>query len=414
MLRLDAGDRHRMFLVGGRVSAAGISAVWMVIAARSLEIVEFADLALGSALCAMAVQVADVGVGIQLPQAFAVRGEGMPVTAIRQAFLRRTAGSLVAAPLLVLAFVAVAADPSFAVAGGFAVSTIATALCAVGHVALRSVDRYTVETVLEPVGRVAVLGFGTYAAVSGRGLVWIAWSYAFADLMCLGVVAVVVSRGCSPSAGGPRLGPVTWLAAAGPIGMVYWRADVWLLAALASSRQVALYGSSYRLLDAALLPALVLSQLFIAPFARCPRDDQRVFALRWARRSVALMLPFTVTAVLLGSSLLRLLFGEEFAGAGATLGLLGIAAPLTAAAFVLTTALATLAPRAYISVAVLALALNIGGNLLLLPHFGASGAAAMTVVSQGALVFTLWRTISRRLPSTGAPLRCVTSRTVPT
>ena len=393
--------------------AAGISAIWMIVAARLLDIGQFADLALGSALSAMAVQVADLGVAIQLPQAFAGEHQRMPVAAIRQAFVRRSAGSAAAVPLLVAAFLTAAAHQSLAVAAGFAVSTAATALYGAGYVALRSVDRYSVETVLEPAGRITVLALGTYAAASGHGLAWVAWSYALADVVCLAVVGGVVSRLCRGSAGGPRLGRVTWLIGAGPIGMVYWRADIWLLAALSSSRQVALYGSAYRLLDAALLPALVLSQLFPAQFARCPREGQRDLTNRWVRRSVAVLLPFTLATVFLGRPLLQLLFGAPFAGASTALLLLGVAAPLTAAAFVLTTALATVDPRAYMGVAAVALAVNVGGNLLLLPSFGAWGAAAMTVIAQGLLVSVQWRLVRRRLPSPVFSAARTVPRTVP-
>jgi O-antigen/teichoic acid export membrane protein len=305
----------------------------MVLAARLLNLADFADLALASALCAMAVQVADLGVGIQLPRAFAGGTPGVPATAIRQAFLRRLRGSAVAAPLLVAAYVSVGARGSFVVAAGFAVSTVATAMYGAGYVTLRSMGSYGLEAVLEPSGRIVVLVLGVYLATSGYSLGWIAWSYALADALLLGIVAAVVRRKCRGSTGGPPLGRVTWLMGAGPIGMVYWRADIWLLAALATSRQVALYGSSYRLLDAALLPALVISQLFPAPFARCPPGEQLAFVGRWIRGSVVLLLPFTVIAVLFGRTMLTLLFGPHFAGATTALRLLALAAPLTAAAF---------------------------------------------------------------------------------
>lgn len=371
----------------------------MVVAARLLDIGDFADLALAAALCAMAVQVADIGVGIQLPQAFAACQRSLPVAAIRQAFRRRLAGSVAVAPMLVAAFMTTAANDSIAVAGGFAVSTVATAVYGAGYVALRSVGAYGVETVLEPAGRVLVLALGTYLAVTGHSLGWIAWSYALADLGSLCIVAAVVASRSQGSVGGPLLGRVTWIIAAGPIGMVYWRVDIWMLAALGTSLQVALYGSSYRLLDAALLPALVVAQLFPAPLARCEPERQRALVVRWVGGAVRLMLPFTVVAVALGSPLLTLLFGEEFAGATSGLVLLGLAAPLTAAAFLLTTTLATLDPRAYIGVAGATLAVNIGGNLLLIPYWGAAGAAAMTLVSQSLLVWALWAMVRRRLPS---------------
>jgi O-antigen/teichoic acid export membrane protein len=371
----------------------------MVMAARLLDLGDFADLALVSALTAMAVQVADLGVGIQLPQAFAGPDRGLPVVAVRQAFRRRLIGSVAVVPLLALTFLTVAGNGSLAVVGGFAISTIATAVYGAGYVALRSADSYRVEAVLEPAGRLVVLALGGYLAVSGHGLAWIAWSYALADLAVLAVVTVVVSRMGRSSAGGPPLGPVTWLIAAGPIGMIYWRADIWVLAALAATREVALYGAAYRLLDAALLPALVVSQLFPAPFARCEPGRRRALVDRWVGGAVAMMLPFAVAALAFGRPLLRLVFGEEFAGATTALRLLALAAPLTAAAFLLTTTLATLDPRAYIGVTAVAVVINVGANLLLIPSFGASGAAAVTVASQAFLVSAQWMMVRRRLPS---------------
>jgi O-antigen/teichoic acid export membrane protein len=369
----------------------------MVVAARLLDLGQFADLALGAALSAIAVQIADVGVGIQLPQAFAGQTQGLPVEAIRQAFRRRLGGGLAVAPLTIVAFVTVASTRSFAVAAGFAVSTIATSVYGVGYVALRAIDANGLEAALEPSGRLLVLALGTICATSGLSLAWIAWSYALADILALGMVGVVIARRRRGSESGPRLGRVTWLGAAGPIGMVYWRADIWLLAALATSRQVALYGSAYRLLDAALLPALVLAQLFAAPFARCPAEQRLTFVRRWVRGSFFLMLPFALVASVLGGPLLTTLFGPDFAGATRALALLGMAAPLTAVAFVLTTALATLAPRCYVGVAAIALGANLVANVLFAARFGASGAAAATVASQVVLIWALWAAVRRHL-----------------
>lgn len=349
----------------------------------------------------MAVQVADLGVGIQLPQAFVGESRAFPVAAVREAVARRLAGSLAVAPLLVLALLITAANDSVAaacaIAAGFAVSTVATAVYGAGYVALRSADAYAFEAVLEPAGRLVVLVLGTFLAAGGRSLVWIAWSYALADLVVLLVVGVVVRRRSRGSSGGPRLGRATWLIAAGPIGMVYWRADIWLLAALATSRQVAFYGSSYRLLDAALLPALVVAQLFPAALARCRPEGRRELVVRWVVGAVAMMLPFTLAATVLARPVLTLLFGPEFGGATASLQVLAFAAPLTAAAFLLTTTLATLDPRGYIGVAGAALALNLGGNVLLASSFGAAGAAGVTLVSQAFLVSALWIVVRRRL-----------------
>lgn len=388
----------RASLVGGRLVAAGVSAVWMVAAARLLAIGEFADLALASALSAMAVQVADLGVGIQLPQAFAGPGGEMPSLAIAQALRRRLTGAAVATPLLIGAFVVVAADPSLWVALGFGVSTIATAVYGAGYVALRAVDANRLETVLEPGGRLVVLVLGTGIAAGGHGLAWIAWAYAMADVACLLAVTTVLRRRTGAGGeGGPGLDRATWVSAAAPIGMIYWRADIWLLAALATSRQVALYGSAYRLLDAALLPALVISQLFPAPFARCGAAGRPAMVRRWLRGSALVMVPFTVVAVAVGRPLLGLLFGADYGGGAAALALLGIAAPLTAAAFLLTMCLATLDPRAYIGVALVALAANVAANLVLARTYGAAGAAAATVASQALLVGWLRGEVNRRL-----------------
>lgn len=397
--RSRLGEPRRVYLIGARVAAAAIAAVWLIVAARLLPLGDFADLALISALSAIAVQLADLGVGIQLPIAFTGTDSGMPVAAVRQAFLRRLTGSAATVPFLIAAFTAVAATRSLTVAAGFAVSAVATSVYGAGYVALRSADAYGLETVLEPGGRLVVLALGTALAASGHGLGPIAWSYALADLLVLAVVALAVAARCRGRSGGPQLGRVSWLVAAGPVGMLYWRADIWLLAALATSRQVALYGSSYRLLDAALLPALVVAQLFPAPFARATADERRALLVRWVRAAVCLMLPFTVLASFLARPVLTLVFGHEFAGAAVPLVWLAFAAPLTAAAFILTTTLATLDPRAYIGAAVIALAVNVGGNLLLAPAFGASGAAAVTVLSQSLLVAVLWTRVSRRLPA---------------
>ena len=89
--------------------------------------------------------------------------------------------------------------------------------------------------------------------------------------------------------------------------------------------------------------------------------------------------------------LISTLFGERYLAAVPALRLLSLAAVCTAVTAVVLPPLALRSSKVAVAMG-LALAMNIGGNLVAIPHFGANGAAAVTLICEiGLMVWALHR-----------------------
>jgi O-antigen/teichoic acid export membrane protein len=381
------------------MSAAAVSAAWMVIAARALSLSDFADLALLSAVAVISVQLSDLGLTVRLPTAVA-RDPRSARGLVRAAMLRRAPFAFAAGGATAVAYWVAAQNPQPILAAAFALSVIATCAHQLLAASLRALERFGPEALGEPGSRVVVLALGAIAARTSAPMAGIGIAYALADLATLGLLASALMRSTPPQPPEPavELGCGGGLAISVPLGTAYWRLDAWLLGMVSTDRQLARYAAPYRLLDAALLPAMALSSAMISRAAVVPRAELLSVTAAAIRRCVATVLPFAVAAPVLGRAALGLLFGDRYESAGPVLAVLSIAALPSAAALVLTSVLATRDPRGY-SVAVGgAVAINTSANLLVLPRHGAMGAAAVTLGCQVLFAGGMWwrlRTVGR-------------------
>lgn len=172
-------------------------------------------------------------------------------------------------------------------------------------------------------------------------------------------------------------------------GLVIARADVLLLAALASSATVGVYGAAYRLLDATSFIGVALGGAFVAMYTYLDRDSSPTIHGIF-ERSIKLCLlalvPIGVAFAVLAEPLARALFGPALAAAGAPLRLLAGVVVL-AGTFALTSNLITSRrdPRELLRLVVVAAAVNLGLNLVLIPRLGARGAAVAMLASEVVL-----------------------------
>jgi O-antigen/teichoic acid export membrane protein len=182
------------------------------------------------------------------------------------------------------------------------------------------------------------------------------------------------------------------LGAALLVGSLYNRIDVLLLSLLGSNRDVALYGLSYRFVDTLLiLPAYVTITL-LPEFSRLQEQRDRVAALVQKAFDVMLVgiVPLLVVFVLFAPEVSEVLGGPSFADAGPVLQVLmvGLAAGFLSAVFV--EPIVALGHQRWMLYQALALlTTNVVANVILIPPFGAMGAAVAFMASQLlALVLT--------------------------
>lgn len=184
--------------------------------------------------------------------------------------------------------------------------------------------------------------------------------------------------------------------------MLLFRLDAVLLAALKGDEAVAVYSVAYRLLETVLFVAHAINQAVLPVLSSTSSTLRRRNAFE---RGVAVAgfvyLPFAVVCVVEGERVLRLLFGAPYGEAAApVLAWLAPAPMLFAIAFFGNSLmLAQQRNRLLLASSVLALAVNTGLNLALIPAYSGVGAAIATSVAylaQSLLVVYVVRDLEDR------------------
>lgn len=215
------------------------------------------------------------------------------------------------------------------------------------------------------------------------------------------------------------------LAVALPLGVggllvtVYYRIDSVLVFQLAGKTEAGIYGAAYRFLDTlTFFPAAVISALMPVFAATYVTDPARTRALvqRAADLMVTLGAPAVAVALVLSPQIIELLFSDVYARSAEVL-------PILMASFLaicLGTLGGYLAPVVGLRWGIAAIAgvcvvVNVGLNLVLIPRYGAVGAAWVTSATEG-LSATLLLAFSFRAmrfgPSPSRSLRAVLASVV--
>jgi len=187
---------------------------------------------------------------------------------------------------------------------------------------------------------------------------------------------------------------------------IYFRCDIVLLRQLTPDpAEVGNYAAAYRLIEGVIMLATPMAHIFFRRL-RVTLDDPAAF-----KRSFILMLGVMVAlsaaatfgGLLLGPFILTLAFGDKYAAAVPLLSWLLASLPFILPNYVLTQALVALGrERYYAGVTIAAAFLNIGLNLLLIPHMAGKGAALATIATEAilcaglALAFVKWGFAAKR------------------
>jgi O-antigen/teichoic acid export membrane protein len=166
------------------------------------------------------------------------------------------------------------------------------------------------------------------------------------------------------------------------------RVDMVLLEMLQGSREVATYAASYKLFETVLFVTFAVSSVTFPLMSAAAHDPDRVRSI--ARTGIGVMsvllAPFAAVCLVEAPAVLRLFFGADYArdSAGA-LRWLAVAPLLYALAYTGGTALIAVGRnRGLVISSLVAAVVNVGANLLVIPHWAGTGAAAVTTASYAA------------------------------
>jgi O-antigen/teichoic acid export membrane protein len=184
--------------------------------------------------------------------------------------------------------------------------------------------------------------------------------------------------------------------------------DALLLSRLGSIAEVGLYGAAFKLVQAVIIfRPILMRSLFpsMVQAAASPTQLQQL-AHHTLRTLFMLMAPLPVLLFFLAQPLILLLYGPEFSEATWVLQVLSWSILLSFLAVALhRVILAADEERAALKISIVAMIVNVGMDLALIPRLGAQGAAIASLLSLSASLLISWWWVAHRLfPVTFGPV----------
>jgi O-antigen/teichoic acid export membrane protein len=259
----------------------------------------------------------------------------------------------------------------------------------------RERQQYVATTLI--VNRISTALMGVAAALAGASLITIA--ILFTAGSALGVVTAywLMQRFVLQPA--RRIEPHAWRAlikASLPLGIlallgtVSFRTSVVMLGLVsAGTADVGEYGAAFRLIEASLFIAASFNAASLAWFSRQNGDGpvpiHRGFDMA-SKTVFGLMLPIGLGLALYAQPLIETLYGTDFEGAVTPLRILGALCALWGLNTTMVTVLVTRnRPEVYYRPALIALVPNLALSVILIPAYGAKGAAIAAVAAAALL-----------------------------
>lgn len=389
-------------LAGGRLVAAVLSFAWLGVAARELTVGEFADFALLLSVGAMVGVVADWGWPILLNEAVAAdprRGWA----ATTYVLTRRLRLAVLAVVGVAVLYMVAARYRSVLPPLIFGFSLAATVGYTTFTAGLRGKGRVGPDAWNEVVSRSALLGVGVAVLHRDGGLLAVLTIVAAVDLISFLTLGAIARSSLSSEAPVDRsrfaLSRVGPLGLASLAGLVYYRADVWLLAMLSSDVEVARYSVCFRVLDGITIPAGALAMIVVAKTAGLDHRSALARADRMVRWLVLGLLPVVAVLCVAPRWVLEVAFGPQYADATTVLRLVALAAVPTVA-YLVWSPLVGLRGRSLLPIMAASLVVNLGLNSVLIPEYGSEGAAIATIIGQAGLAVSMRLSLHERESST--------------
>ncbi|MFH0912385.1 MAG: flippase [Patescibacteria group bacterium] len=255
------------------------------------------------------------------------------------------------------------------------------------------------------VGRLAMLGLVWWLIYTQSGLLGMIWAVAAANavVLLLNIIMVGAKYWLLPLFEWPRWKKL--FVAALPMGVVmalgviYFRIDILLLAAIKGSFAVGIYSAPYKALEVLLaVPSIFMSSVLpvmTIALAKSTMEAARIFQKAFNFLSLA-ALPLIAGTLVAATPVMLLIAGQDFILSGPILRvlILAIGGSFLNSVMIYTIMAANQQSR-LITPYVLAVVFNVAANLLLIPRFSYWGAAVVTVATEFwvlvASMYIVWK-----------------------
>jgi O-antigen/teichoic acid export membrane protein len=383
--------RNAAARIGGELLAKLASLAFFVTMARELGKTGLGEFQFGLALTGALVYVAGFGTDNLLAREVA-RDRGRSGRLLADAAALKIVGGIamlgVAAAIVNLGGYSGEARAAVYVVGA---GTLLEVLSKSWYAVFQGHERLELAAATLIVQRTVTAAVGIVVLLRGGGVVAAAAVYAGGALLAV-LTAELWLRRLGVSRAAPersRMWPL--MRTAVPIGMVsllaviLLRVDVTMLSLFGNAAKVGVYAVAFRLVEATQFLGAALAAAMLPWLARAGHGGEFGVARGYAlglKAMNALLLPIGLTLVLFASPIVHLLYGSSFAGAVLPLRMLGTMALLYGInAFASVSLIARDRPGTYARLLAPVLVQNIAFNLVLIPRYGANGAAFDALLS---------------------------------
>lgn len=382
--------RDTGILLGGKLLTALATALWTVLAARSLAPSSYGDLMLCAGMIDIAAVITDAGLTAAATQELTMASAQRAQRLIGTVFWLKLALGVIAAGVAIGATIALPFTPE----ARRLMLLLAPGLLFISLTSLSLLFRARMQVSYTLVAALVGALAGGYGAFSVYLSAPTAGGFARARLLMLVVsgaltlllVALRFRPGWAFDWTSARrlLRSSALLGLALALNILYYRIDVPLLALLAGSRAVAVYTSAYRVLDVAtLLPATAATAALPLMLAQPTRARLGAFVSQYLELALVAGLLVSALLTVAAHPILAALYSDRYDAAYPTLVALAWVAGMTLITNVFTPLAVALERRRLLMIASgVALAANVALNVALIAPLGALGAALATLATE--------------------------------
>ncbi len=258
---------------------------------------------------------------------------------------------------------------------------------------LQGLERFGWESVVVIADRVLLLTLGTYALWSGGGLHGLTIAFVAARGLALLLAAVITQI---------RLGGIAltydrdaWRdlhLTALPLGFflivlnLYQYADGVMLGYFRNDAETGLYGAAFKVYEGLTYAATAISAVLtprLSALFVSDRSKHRQMSIGGVAGTAGIGALIAIAGFMLALPLLTIPFGNAFVGAVPPFRILCAGLPVVFAIWILhATAISVDREKLLLQTGLIGLAVNVGLNLYLIPHYGPNGAAWATVAGE--------------------------------
>jgi len=295
------------------------------------------------------------------------------------------------------------------VIGAFGVGMFFVSIAELFRAVFRGSQRMEYDAIARVCERVLVVGLSGLVLIGGRGTaLGLGVTYAVAQFVVLALMAWMTGRAFfrltvrfDSSFVKKILTSSLLFFLAGFFWQLYTRADRIILERTTSATDVGWYAAAYSFLPlVGLAPALIVQVLYPAISRAYSRSDPQLSRLieRLFLYLLGIAVPIASVLVVLARPVITLFYGYEFLPASPVLQVLALTIVFTFASQLFTNVLPAIGmEKLWVATLALGAVTNLIANLLLIPAYGAKGAAVTIVITEAIVSLFMLALVRRRL-----------------